>query len=117
MKSFKSIFSFFVLMSCTCFVSGQDLEVPKQKKFSADVVLSGGSSSIISEGNRGYNSLTNIGEFKNKPAYYFDFGVDFKMKMRRNSLKTGVHIGSWGYGVEGYRYIYPTNFSESIMII
>jgi len=85
-------------------------EAPKKSNLSIDLVLSGGSSTMVHLNRNGYSRLFWNGVFENKRPRFTQVGFDIKKRLRRNTLKTGIHLGTWSYMIEGHTYLPVAGF-------
>lgn len=115
MTNFRTFLPLFILLICSTQAFGQNNGI-KHKEYGAEFIIAAGTSSILGNGNRGYTQLQNFGSYEIKGAHFYEFGVNFKKKLKRNSLSIGVHTGAWSYKVEGHEYIFPQNFFEDIKL-
>ncbi len=80
-------------------------QLRNKANLSVDLVVSGGVSTMIN--NKGNNNAEYswYGVFKNKETRFTQLGFDLRKKLRRNTLKTGIHLGTWSYSIEGQKYM------------
>jgi len=115
MTNFRTLLPLFILLLCSSQIFGQDIGI-KHKEYTADFIIAVGTSSILGEGNRGYTQLQSYGSYEISGAHFYEFGLNVKKKLKRNSLSLGLHTGAWSYRIEGYEYIFPQNFFEDVKL-
>lgn len=107
MRNINQVLRLFFILIIVVFsfqISAQEA-ASKRANLSIDLVISGGTSTMMNL-SKEHNSHVNwYGQFENKRPRFTQVGFDLRKKLRRNTLKTGIHLGTWSYMIEGHKYL------------
>ena len=118
----KGILLAFLCIGFTYLLSAQSVE-KFHKKASVDLMVSGGSLSILDPEHKNKTYISGLGSFESSRGYFFETGIEFTKELKRNSLKTGLYYGYSNVTIRGaiptYSILinifidpFPTNLEE-----